>query len=620
MAPLSAVSSAANPTDPNAGLIPKPVELKTADGTFRITARTVIQHNYDTAVAAGLLKADIASQTGLKLKLVTKAPQGAASIRIRSTPADKSKPGEYTLVVAPTSVTIQAATPTGRFYGTRTLMQLLAAAGDGPIRRLRIHDYARFGWRGLMLDCSRTFQSVEYLKKTIDLMAYYKMNLLHLHLTDDQGWRLEIRKHPELTRKGARFPAKWKEPARHEGFYTQAQMKDLIAYAAARGITILPEIELPGHSLAALACYPKLSCTGGPFEIHPFGKGGPGIHKKIYCAGNEQTFAFLEDVLTEVIEVFPSKLIHIGGDEAPKTCWKACSKCQKRITAEGLKNAHQLQSYFIKRIEKFVNSKGRKIIGWDEILEGGLAPKAAVMSWRGMRGGIAAASSGHDVVMSPTSHCYFDYTYGRISTQRAYSFEPTAGLSDKQAMRVLGLQANFWSHIDREESRVDAQLFPRLLGIAERGWSPKTADDAVDFARRVKAQLPHLERAGVAYHREFPRGTVIGRWTPKQVSETYAPLTWDATARITGPGKFRVCLHYTSGAHRLGVERVELLADGKVVSTDAHRGVTGGRHQRNDYHLKIADYRKTAKYTIRASARFEGGTDSTGKVYISTTP
>jgi len=490
--------AAAEPTEASAGLIPKPVELKPAAGTCQITAKTVIQHDNNTAGAARLLHADLATQAGLKLHLVTEAPNGAVCIRIQSAPVGKQ--GEYLLVVAPNSVTIQAATPTGRFHGTRTLLQLLAAASPGPIPCLQIRDYPRFRWRGLMLDCSRTFQSIAYIKKTIDRMAYYKMNTLHLHLTDDQGWRLEIRKYPELTRKGARFPAKWNEPARHEGFYTQAQMKDLIAYAGARGITIVPEIELPGHSLAALACYPKLSCGGGPFEIHPFFK-GPGIHREIYCAGNEQTFAFLEDVLAEVIEIFPSKTIHIGGDEAPKNSWKACAKCQKRMAAEGLKNEHELQSYFIKRIEKFVNSKGRQIIGWDEILEGGLAPKAVVMSWRGTRGGAAATEAGHDVVFSPTSHCYFDYTYKRISTQRAYSFEPTAGLSDTQAAHVLGLQANFWSHIDREEPRVDAQLFPRLLGIAERGWSPKTTTDALDFARRVKAQLPHLERMGVAYHR-----------------------------------------------------------------------------------------------------------------------
>jgi hexosaminidase len=351
-----------------------------------------------------------------------------------------------------------------------------------------------------MLDCSRTFQSLDYLEKTIDRMAFYKMNILHLHLTDDQGWRLQIKKYPELTGEGARFPEHWKEPASHEGLYTQDQMKELVAYAGARNITIVPEIEMPGHSLAALACYPELSCTGGPFEIHPFLK-GPSIHKDIFCAGKEETFRFLEDVLDEVVMIFPSKFIHIGGDEAPKARWKECASCQARIKAEGLKDEHELQSWFIRRIASYVESKGRRIIGWDEILEGGLAPGAAVMSWRGRAGGLAASEAGHPVVMSPTSHCYFDYTYDAIDTARAYDFDPCREMTAEQAACVLGLQANFWSHIDREPAGVDRQIFPRLLSIAEKGWSPEALRDPVDFLWRVRIHLTHLDEFGIAYDR-----------------------------------------------------------------------------------------------------------------------
>ncbi len=521
-----AAATAGGANAPRVRLVPKPAEMKVSDGAaraFQISPETVILHDKATAELAEMLAKDIAAQTHLDLKTVTAMATASKVIEIRSASGTRPLPkGDeaYELVVGPSSVRIRASRPAGRFYGTRTLLQLLlpgetleakakptadakpaAKIPPASIPAMRITDAPRFAWRGLMLDCSRTFQSVDYVRKTIDRMALYKMNVLHMHLTDDQGWRLEIRRYPELTKKGAEFPAKYNEPARHQGYYTQTQMKALIAYAAARHITIVPEIEMPGHCLAALACYPRLGCTGGPFEIHPFFK-GPGVHKEIYCAGNEETFEFLKNVLSEVIELFPSQYIHIGGDEAKKDCWNKCPKCQARIKAEGLKDAHELQSWFIKRIDKFVTSKGKRIIGWDEILQGGLADNAAVMSWRGVKGGQAAAKAGHDVVMSPTSHCYFDYNWKRIDTRRAFSFDPTAGMTDAQARFVLGLQANFWSHIDREEPLVDAQLFPRLLGIAERGWSPKADTDTADFATRVKAQLPRLEMLGVNYHRE----------------------------------------------------------------------------------------------------------------------
>jgi hexosaminidase len=351
-----------------------------------------------------------------------------------------------------------------------------------------------------MLDCSRTFQSPGYIRRTIDRMSFYKMNVLHLHLTDDQGWRLEIRKYPELTVKGARFPERYAEPPAHQGFYSQAEMRDLISYAAARSVTIVPEIEMPGHALAALSCFPGLSCSGGPFEIYPFFK-GPNITNDIFCAGNDGTFEFLENILGEVAALFPSEFVHVGGDEAPKDSWNKCPKCRARIQSEGLKDEHELQSWFMRRVEKTLLKHGKRLIGWDEILEGGLAPGAAVMSWRGTSGGIAAANTGHAVVMSPTSHCYFDYTYEKIDSRRAYSFEPVpADLPADKVRHILGLQANFWSHIDREPEKVDRQLFPRLLAIAERGWSAKEAVDWADFSRRLRYHLAQLDRLGVRYN------------------------------------------------------------------------------------------------------------------------
>jgi hexosaminidase len=478
-------------------LIPQPVQVQTNSGQFAISPHTRLVYGEGLAETAKLA----AEELSISAVVQEAAPQDGAVI-LRVDPAVATE--RYTLEVAPRRITISGGSPAGVFYAVQTLRQL---AGPGGAARsmnfpcVSIQDRPRFAWRGLMLDCSRTFQSLDYLKKTVDRLAFYKMNVLHLHLTDDQGWRMEIKKHPELTIKSARFSPKYHEPESHQGFYTQANFKDLVKYAALRGVTIVPEIEMPGHSSALLACHPELSCTGKPSgEIFPFFK-GPNVTQDVLCAGNDETFNLLQDVMDEVVEVFPSKYIHIGGDEAPKTRWKACPKCQARIKAEGLKDERELQRYFVARMERYLASKGRCLIGWDEILEGGIAPGAAVMSWRGMAGGLAAAKAGHQVVMSPTSHCYFDYTYRAIDERRAYSFDPVAGLAPPQARYVMGLQANFWSHIDREPELVDKQLFPRLLAIAERGWSPATAADWSTFEPRLKAHLEWLRRFGIAYYR-----------------------------------------------------------------------------------------------------------------------
>ncbi len=594
-------------------LIPQPQRLKINNGHFQIDEKTVICYDEDDKTfkyAASYLAAELKKKTGLTIEVKTAIdPDSTNSILFG---LERHAEERYILSVSSDHIEVAAFTPQGAFYAAVTILQLLE---NKTIPCLEIADWPRFEWRGLMLDCSRTFQSVDYIKKTIDLMAFYKMNVLHLHLTDDQGWRIEIKKYPELTQKGATFPEKYGEPERHQGYYTQQQMKELVEYAALRNIRIIPEIEMPGHSLAVLSCRPELSCTGGPFEIFPFFK-GPGITSDIYCAGNEATFTFLEDVLSEVFDLFPSEFVHIGGDEAPKSRWKSCSKCQTRIKNEGLKDEHELQSYFIKRIERFANSKGKRIIGWDEILEGGLAPNAAVMSWRGINGGIAAARTGHDVVMSPTSHCYFDYTYKAINTQRAYSFEPVPdALNPDQQKHILGLQANFWSHIDREENLVDRQLWPRLLAIAERGWSSKETRNFDDFQRRVGNNLKHLRDSNVTYKKEVTYQTV-GQWTPDTVTEKYAPITFDATAHIQKAGDYHLRFEYTSGACRLGIERVELLMDGELESYDVHRGVTGARNENNDYHLKLGQFRPGRKYQIRAFVRSEGGTDSNGSIFF----
>jgi len=491
-------------------VIPGPAVMTLRSGTFTLQPGTVIVVDKEAQAAGRYLAALLTPATGYRVA-VKESSQKANYMRLSiDHTLDRLGREGYSLEVTVNAVIIRAPDAAGLFYGIQTLRQLLpprieSAARVGKnvvwsVPCITIEDKPRFGWRGFMLDCSRTFWDKEYIKRTIDLLALYKLNVFHLHLTDDQGWRVEIKKHPELTRIGSQFAPRFK--GEHNGYYSQDDIREIVAYADERHVTIVPEIEMPGHCLAALTAYPELSCTGKRFEIHPYSV-GPGIHEDVFCAGNDRVFEILEDVLSEVVELFPSAFIHIGGDECPKTRWKTCEKCQARIKAEGLRDEHELQSYFIRRIEKFLNTKNRRLIGWDEILEGGLAENATVMSWRGVEGGIAAARANHDVVMSPTSHCYFDYEYSTTSLEKVYSFEPVPpALEQSQARYILGAQANMWTHIARTEASVDSQVFPRLMALAEVAWSPKENRDFNYFYRRVGNQYLRLDLLGVSYHKK----------------------------------------------------------------------------------------------------------------------
>jgi hexosaminidase len=392
----------------------------------------------------------------------------------------------------------------------------------------------------MLLDCCRHFMSKAFVKRYIDLLAYHKMNVLHWHLTEDQGWRIEIKKYPKLTDVGA-----WRGQGdeRYGGYYTQRDVREIVEYARSRYVTVVPEIEMPGHSMAALASYPWLGCKGKGYEVGTHW----GVYSDVYCAGNDRVFEFLTDVLSEVIGLFPSEYIHIGGDECPKTEWKACPKCQARIKAEGLQDEHKLQSYFIRRIEEFLSAEGRRLIGWDEILEGGLAPGATVQSWRGMDGAVTAATAGHDVIASPTSHCYLDYAQtripgeptwmGYIPLERSYAFEPTpAELTPAQAQHVLGLEGNMWTEHAPQE-RVDWQIFPRLCALAEVGWSPKGARDWDDFSERMQTHYRRLDALGVTYFVHPPHCT-----SPHRVFEEAVDLVLE---NPLGRG----AVHYTLDGH-----------------------------------------------------------------------
>ena len=509
-------SAVEKPGPAGPSIVPKPVKLEAGSGSLQIGPKTSIvldSRAAETAQVGEFLAAKLGRPTGYSLDIRPAAGQVPADVILLRTGDRLSRLGNegYQLSVSRSGVKIEAAAPAGLFYGVQTLLQLLPAEVEGrgkadgitwKIPFIKIEDRPRFVWRGVHLDVGRHFFPKEFIKKYIDLLAMYKMNTFHWHLTEDQGWRVEIPKYPRLTEVGGWRRETMDDGVPHGGFYTREDIREVVAYAKKRFITIVPEIEMPGHSQAALAAYPELSCSGGPFNVGTEW----GVIHDVYCAGNEKTFEFLQDVLTEVIDLFPGDFVHIGGDEVPKLRWQNCVKCQERMKAEGLQNEDELQSYFIKRIETFLSGKGKRLVGWDEILEGGLAPNATVMSWRGTAGGIEAARSGHDVVMSPTSHCYFDYYQGLYDEPRGiggflpidkvYAYEPMpAELPAEQAQHILGAQANVWTEYLPESQQVEYMLLPRLLALSEVVWSEKSLRSFSDFSRRI---VPHYDRLAAA--------------------------------------------------------------------------------------------------------------------------
>ena len=479
-------------------------------------------------VAGDILREELGAQPRVATTAASASSSAAVTLTLAS--SDTSAGVEsYRLDVTRRGVAITAPRPAGLFYGLQTLRALLEAertrtsagtsAATVSLRGVHVADAPRFSYRGLHLDVGRHFMPVSFVKRYIDLMSRYKYNTFHWHLTEDQGWRIEIKKYPRLTQVGGcrketqlgrSRGAAVGDSIRYCGSYTQDEVRDVVAYAKSHYITVIPEIEMPGHSKAALTAYPELGCGPGPYEVRTTW----GVDENIFCP-KEETFTFLENVLTEVMALFPSTYIHIGGDEAPKTVWQRSPIAQEVIKRENLKDEHELQSYFIRRMEKFLNAHGRQLIGWDEILEGGLAPKATVMSWRGINGGIAAARENHDVVMTPTSHTYFDYVQGDgrfeptnvgsyLPIEKVYSFDPAVpdSLTPEQARHVIGTQAQLWTEYMNNTGQVEYMAYPRALALAEVAWSPKSARDFESFRRRLLPRLLGLDRLGVNYR--FP--------------------------------------------------------------------------------------------------------------------
>jgi hexosaminidase len=494
-------------------IVPRPAVVRHLNGTFLLGRSAAIYADADARPVAQWFAEQLRSEFGIAADVTSESRRRSAFRFL----LDTTLPEEgYRLRIEPRGVTIMGA-PAGVFYGAQSVLQLAAARGGTTfiLPAAEIQDQPRFPYRGLHLDTSRHMFPVEFLKRYLDWMARYKLNRFHWHLTDDQGWRIEIQQYPRLAEVASmrketligRSPQSTQYDAKpYGGFYTQEQVRDVVAYARDRFITVIPEIEMPGHSLAALAAYPDLACSAGPFETATTW----GVFKDIFCP-KENTFQFLENVLTEVMELFPSSYIHIGGDEVQKDRWKESPDAQEVIRREGLKDESELQSYFIRRIEQFLNSKGRRMIGWDEILEGGLAPDATVMSWRGEEGGIAAAKQGHDVIMTPGTYLYFDHYQadrnqeplaigGMLPLDKVYSYNPTpAALTAEEQKHILGAQANVWTEYMADSRQVEYMLFPRLLALAEMVWSPQAARSYREFLTRVPPQLARLKRQGVNY-------------------------------------------------------------------------------------------------------------------------
>ena len=494
-------------------VIPVPLKMEQGTGSFLLSEKTKLYtnlqggeaelwENYLKALPVQLKEARMKDRKQMLFLLITpKTPQ-------------LPSPESYTLSVTPQRIEIRATSGAGLFYGMQTLLQLMQPAGTGSysVPSVEIEDTPRFAYRGLMLDVSRHFSTKEFIKKQIDALAYYKINRLHLHLTDAAGWRLEIKKYPLLTDfaawrtdptwkkwwNGGRKYLRYDEPGASGGYYTQDDIREILEYARQHYITVIPEIEMPSHSEEVLAVYPQLSCSGEPYKNSDF------------CVGNEETFTFLENVLTEVMELFPSEYIHVGGDEAGKSAWKTCPKCQKRMKDEHLANVDELQSYLIHRIEKFLNNHGRRLLGWDEILQGGIAPNATVMSWRGEEGGIAAVTSGHHAIMTPGAYCYLDsyqdapYSQpeaigGYLPLKKVYAYDPVpASLTAEQAKLVYGVQGNLCVEYIPTPEHVEYMIYPRMLALAEVGWSAPERKSWPDFHTRALSAVADLQKKG--YH------------------------------------------------------------------------------------------------------------------------
>lgn len=634
-------------------VIPKPQQILKKTGNFVIDQNTGIQLKGASEKDVQLFLNQLRKVSGYALPV--KSGQENSIIFQLDTKLGLPNQDGYTLDVSDKNIVVKAKNGNGLFYATQTLRQLLPVSVESSDKKenkhwtipaLAITDYPRYDWRGYMKDVSRTFYSVDVVKKYLDLMALYKMNTFHWHLTDDQGWRIEIKKYPKLTSEQTTvFHRTENQPTERSGFYTQEQIKEVVAYARERKITIVPEIDVPGHSWPTILAYPQLGVNKNsyPYFVFPFvsswGYWGNQFTPNTLDPSKEEVYTFLQNVFTEIVALFPGEYIHFGGDEVRHVLWEKEPHIQEFMKIHQIGNVKQLQSYFVQRVSGIIKRLGRKPIGWNDVLadDKGLPKETAIMSWLGEEAIKEATSHGFKAVATPYSHVYLDITqadrndgtpsdlaYSNInSIDRIYTYDPSAGLTKEEEKFVLGIQGNLWSALTQETKDMNVHVFPRLLAIAETGWTLPANKNFEDFKKRLLTGEKRLDELKVDYYKTG--GYISGKWTQNDIKEEFADLSFDVTSKIYANGRIAIGFFYTSGKSFLEIDGAQLLEDGKVISEDLHHALADIFRGTNKikpfyYNFKIDQYNPKAKYMVKAKVRGAGGTDSNGNFTFNLSP
>ena len=644
----------ANEVVRSVNIIPKPQQITVGIGSFKIGKKvSIIANNQESDLTATYLSDLLEKSSSKRIKVEVGAEQEGAINFILKPMATNKNNESYTLDVKESGIFITAGTQAGLFYGVQSLRQLFPASIESDevlignksfeVPVISIEDEPRFGWRGYMKDVSRTFYSVDVVKKYIDVMSLYKMNTLHLHLTDDQGWRVEIKKYPKLTTpQTTEFPEQYNQPKERSGFYTQEDIKDIVKYAKDRHIKVIPEIDVPGHSWAPLLVYPELGVNSNntPDHVFPFlaawSHWGNQFTPNSLDPTSEVVYTFLDDVFTEIAELFPADYIHFGGDEVMHRFWEEQEHVQKFMKEHDMEKIIELQNYFVKRVADIIISKNKKPIGWNDVLvNSDLTKKTAIMCWLGENAIKKAANSEYYAVATPTYPLYFDISqadrndgtmcdlnYGFInSLEAAYNYNPTQGVDPKNIKYVLGVQANMWPAVPQEVKDINVQNFPRLLAVAEIGWSSEDGKDFEEFNNRVECNKDRLDYLKVDYYREG--GYILNQWSPSDITDSYQTKEWDATDKVYASGRVIAGFYMTKGENNLNIKEVQLLEDGEVISTDNHQATSVERKsifRPYNYDLEVTEYNPKAKYTLRAVIKGDKGSDSYGNITFNLSP